>query len=284
MMQFANNPVSDILAIYERLTGVTLVKDTSIFEGAPISLVTPKPVPKAEAIKLIEASLLTNGYAIILDPSGTSAKILPARSQSANAVQFSHGVQFYTSAQDIPNNESIITYFMRLDNLPPEDAAAMFSGHVGLGAYGRITAVATPPGLLITETATVVKQLVAIRETIDMADNGSALVTKFIRVEFGDAATISQIIQATLQAQAQEQESKGINTIRGSAGGDDGGKDNKESKSSVKALILKKSRSLLRDMNDHLREVLGLDDAEFAALAAEGHLSEDYLRPDGTPW
>ena len=230
MMQFANNPVSDILAIYERLTGVTLVKDTNIFEGAPISLVTPKPVPKGEAIKLIEASLLTNGYAIITDPSGTSAKILPARSQSANAVQFSHGVKFYTSALDIPDNESIITYFMRLDNLTPEDAAAMFSGHVGLGAYGRITAVSVPPGLLITETATVVKQLVAIRETIDMADSGASLVTKFIPVEYGDAATIAQIIQATLQAQAQEQETKGINTIRGSAGGGDDGKDNKDSK------------------------------------------------------
>lgn len=220
MMQFANNPVADILAIYEKLTGVTLIKDTNIFDGAPISLMTPKPVPKAEAIKLIEASLLTNGYAIVLDPGGTSAKILPARNQSASAVQFSHGVRFYTSPKDIPDNESIVTYFMKLDNLPPEDAATMFSGHVGLGAYGRITAVTTPPGLLITETATVVKQLISIRESIDMADTGTSLVTKFIPVKYGDAATIAQIIQATLTAQAQEKETKGVNTIRGSAASD----------------------------------------------------------------
>jgi general secretion pathway protein D len=238
MMQFVNNPVSDILAIYERLTGFTLIKDTNIFEGATISLVTPKPVPKPEAIKLIEASLLANGYAIISEPGGTSAKILPARNQSANAVQFSHGVSFYTSAKDIPDGESIITYFMRLENLPPEDAATMFSGHVGLGAYGRITAVTTPPGLLITESATVVKQLISIRESIDLADTGSSLVTKFIPVKYGDAATIAQIIQATLTAQAQEKESKGVNTIRGSAasdgrGGDrDRGNDNNNSSSS----------------------------------------------------
>jgi type II secretion system protein D len=238
MMQFVNNPVSDILAIYERLTGFTLIKDTNIFEGATISLVTPKPVPKPEAIKLIEASLLANGYAIISEPGGTSAKILPARNQSANAVQFSHGVSFYTSAKDIPDGESIVTYFMKLDNLPPEDAATMFSGHVGLGAYGRITAVTTPPGLLITESATVVKQLISIRESIDLADTGSSLVTKFIPVRYGDAATIAQIIQATLTAQAQEKESKGVNTIRGSAasdgrGGDrDRGNDNNNNSSS----------------------------------------------------
>ena len=77
MMQFVNNPVSDILAIYERLTGFTLIKDTNIFEGATISLVTPKPVPKPEAIKLIEASLLANGYAIISEPGGTSARTRP---------------------------------------------------------------------------------------------------------------------------------------------------------------------------------------------------------------
>jgi general secretion pathway protein D len=226
MMQFATNPVADILAIYEKLTGLTLIKDTNIFEGAQISLVTPKPVPKDEAIKLIEASLLTNGYAIVTEPGGKSAKILPARNQSANAVQFSHGVKFYTSPKDIPDNESIISYFMKLDFLTPEDAATMFSGHVGLGAYGRITAVSSPPGLLITESATVVKQLVSIRETIDIGDSGSSLVTKFIPVKYADAATIAQIIQATLTAQAQEKETKGVNTIRGSAASD--GRDNRD--------------------------------------------------------
>lgn len=220
MMQFANNPVADLLAIYEKLTGYTLIKDTNIFEGATISLVTPKQVPKAEAIKLIEASLLANGYAIVTEPGSNSAKILPARNQSANAVQFSHGVRFYTSAKDIPDGESIVSYFMKLDYLAPEDAATMFSGHVGLGAYGRITPVTSPPGLLITESATIVKQLIGIREAIDLGDTGSTLVTKFIPIKFADAAVIAQIIQATLNAQAQEKETKGVNTIRGTAASD----------------------------------------------------------------
>ena len=228
MMQFANNPVADLLAIYEKLTGYTLIKDTNIFEGATISLVTPKQVPKAEAIKLIEASLLANGYAIVTEPGGNSAKILPARNQSANAVQFSHGVRFFTSAKDIPDNESIVSYFMKLDFLDPEDAATMLSGHVGLGAYGRITPVSAPPGLLITESATVVKQLIGIREAIDLGDTGSSLVTKFIPIKFADAAVIAQIIQASLNAQAQEKETKGVKTIRGAAASDGIGAESKE--------------------------------------------------------
>lgn len=221
VLQFPNNPVADMLSIYELLTGVTLIKDTNIFnDGAPVSLATPTAVSKEEAIKLIEATLLTNGYAIVMEADGKSARILPARNQSANAVQFSHGVRFYTSALDLPAGETIVTYFMRLDFLAPEDAASMFSGHVGLSVYGRITPVLTPPGLLLTESSTVIKQLISIREAIDVGDSGSALVTKFIPVEYAEAATIAQIIQATLTAQAQEKETKGINTIRGSAASD----------------------------------------------------------------
>lgn len=214
----------DMLSIYEMLTGVTLIKDTSILEGAPVSLATPRAVEKSEAIKLIEATLLTNGYAIVMESDGKSARILPARSQSANAVQFSHGVKFYTSAQDLPVGETIVTYFMKLDNLDPETAGTMLSGHVGLGVYGRITPVLVPPGLLITESSTVVKQLISIREAIDIAASAASLVTKFIPLEHADAATVAQIIQATLTAQAEEKETKGVNTIRGNAS--DGRKEN----------------------------------------------------------
>lgn len=226
VLQFPNNPVMDMLSIYELLTGVTLIKDTNILEGAPVSLATPKPVEKAEAVKLIEATLLTNGYAIVMEEDGKSARILPARNQSANAVQFSHGVRFYTSAQDLPQGETIVSYFMKLDYMDPTLAAQIFSGHVGLSVYGRITPVTSPPGLLITESSTVVRQLVSIREAIDLGDTGSTLVTKFIPVTYADASVVAQIIQATLNAQAQEKESKGINTIRGNAASD--GRGSKE--------------------------------------------------------
>lgn len=226
VLQFPNNPVMDMLSIYELLTGVTLIKDTNILEGAPVSLATPKAVEKAEAVKLIEATLLTNGYAIVMEPDGKSARILPARNQSANAVQFSHGVKFYTSPQDLPQGETIVSYFMKLDFLDPEEAGTMLSGHVGLSVYGRITPVLTPPGLLITESSTVVKQLISIREALDVGDTGSSLVTKFIPVVYAEASTVAQIIQATLTAQAQEKETKGVNTIRGSAASDGrGGKE-----------------------------------------------------------
>ena len=214
---FPNNSITDILGIYERLTGKSLVKDTSIFEGQAISLVTPAPVEKAEAIRLIESSLLTNGYAIVAAPDGKSARILPMRSRDAAGVQFSQGVKFYQSAADLPQTETLVSYFLKLDHLDPAQAAQMLGNHVGLNVYGRITPVTAPPGLLITESATIVRQLVSISEVIDSADSAKSLVTKFVPLKYADAATVAQLIQATLDAQAQDKEQRGVNTIRGSA-------------------------------------------------------------------
>ena len=65
-IQFPNNPVSDFLMVYERLKGVTLIKDASLLAGgANLSLTLNQPVSKAEAIRLIESTLLLNGYAFI---------------------------------------------------------------------------------------------------------------------------------------------------------------------------------------------------------------------------
>ena len=50
---------------------------------------------------------------------------------------------------------------------------------------------------------------------IDSPASASSLVTKFIPLKFADAATVAQIVQATLNAQAQERDTKGITTIRG---------------------------------------------------------------------
>ena len=41
----------------------------------------------------------------------------------------------------------------------------------------------------------------------------------------------------------------------------------------------------LGDANEYVyRDLLGMGDDEYAALDADGHLSLDYLQPDGTPY
>ena len=123
-------------------------------------------------------------------------------------MQFSQGVKFYQSVNDLPDNETLVSYFMKLDHMDPTLAAQTLGNHVGLSIYGRMTPVSTPPGLLITESAAMVRQLISIKEVIDSADTANALITKFIPLKYADAATVAQIVQATLDAQAHGQGTK----------------------------------------------------------------------------
>jgi type II secretion system protein D len=214
---YQNNAVTDVLSLYEMLTGMTIIKDSGILDGPPVSLVTPNPVEKAEAVRLIEATLLTNGYSIVIDAGGRSARIRSTRARGATELQFAQGVKFYSDPNLIPEGESIITFYLKLQSLLPEEAATILANHVGLNVYGRITPVVAPPGLLITESASIVRHLISITETLDVAGDAAALVTKFIPLKFADATTVAQIVQATITAQTTERETKGISTIRGQA-------------------------------------------------------------------
>jgi general secretion pathway protein D len=215
-LQFPNNPATDLLAIYERLTEKTLIKDTAIFQGTSISLVTPRPVTRQQAIRYIEATLLLNGYVLVPGPDEQSMKIVSAAAQGQGRAAFADGSRLYEAASDLPMDESVVTFFMRLEYLDPERAAEIFANHVGLHSFGRITPVLNPPGLLLTENASMVRQLLDIKSIVDAETLPAKALTEFIQLEHADAVIVAQIIQSTLEARAREEAAIG-RTITGQA-------------------------------------------------------------------
>jgi len=203
-LQFPLNAVSDLLPVYERLTRKTVVRDNAVLTGQQISLVTPAPVPADEAVRLIEAALAVNGYVLIPEPDGRTVKLLLGRPANDPNARFNEGEPLYTAPDQLPNGEALVGYFMRLDHIAPEDAAAIFANHVQLNPYGRITPVAAPAGLLITENAALVRKFVRLQEVIDVPAEEARLLTEFIRLEHADANTVSQIIQAAMDARYEE--------------------------------------------------------------------------------
>lgn len=206
-LQFPLNPVSDILNIYERLIEKPVVKDSSVFEGPEVSLVTPADVSRDEAIQLIEATLLVNGYVVVAEPGEESVKVLRgAPRQAGQSASFSEGVVIYTDPDSLPSGESLVGYFMELDFIAPEDAATLFGNHVVLNEFGRITPVSNPSGLLITETSPIVRQLIRLRMIIDHPIDDAPLITEFVQLEFAEANVVAQIIQAAMDARLEERE------------------------------------------------------------------------------
>ncbi len=207
-LQFPNNNVSDILLIYEKLIEKTIVKDSAIFENAPnISLVTPTDVSKEEAIRLIEATLLVNGYILSHEEGSQSVTVLNGGARGGGqSPAFSEGTQFYADPLMLPPGDSLVGFFLTLDFINPLDAAVIFQNHISFNEFGKMTPVSSPQGLLITETAPIVRALIKLRSLIDRPVAEAPLLTEFVRLEHAEANIVAQIIQAAMDARMAERE------------------------------------------------------------------------------
>lgn len=193
-LQFPNNGVADILGIYELLTGLPVIKDSRIFEGEPISLVTAKPITRQEAIELIESSLQINGYVVTRAADGKSVRVTMQRAPQASVTR---GLKIHRNPEELPPGSSTASYFLQLEHLDPQEAATAIWSHLGLNRFGRLTPVASPPGLLITESADNIRQILRVAEVLDVPRGLSRLRTEFYTLKYADAVVIGQILTST---------------------------------------------------------------------------------------
>ncbi len=199
-LQFPNNPVGDVLGIYELLTGKAVVKETGIFEGKPISLVTSKAITRAEAVELIESSLQLNGYVVTESPDGQSIRVTLSTAPQANITR---GLTVHQSPDELPRGHTMASYFLRLEHLDPSEAATTLWTHLGLNTFGRITPVASPSGLLITENADNIRQILRVASVLDVRKDDDELKTVFYEIKHADAVVIGQILTSTFTTRQQ---------------------------------------------------------------------------------
>ena len=175
-LQFPNNGISDILGIYELLTGKPVIRESAIFDGKPVSLVTAKPVSEPEAIELIESCLVLNGYVLAASPDGLSIRVSLASTPQAN---LSKGLPVHKSPDSLPQGHTLASFFLKLQHLDPSEAATTFWSHLGLHTYGRLTPVSSPAGILVTESADNIRQLIRLAEVLDVPQDRSTIRTEF---------------------------------------------------------------------------------------------------------
>ena len=193
-LQFPNNGINDILGIYELLTGKAVVKESGIFDGKPLSLVTAKPVTAAEAIELIESSLQINGYALTEAPDGRSVRIAMATGAQADITR---GIPVHETPEALPTGHIVASYFLKLEHIDPTETSTTLWSHVGLNPFGRLTPVSSPPGILITENTDNIRQILRVVKILDVPQGQSHLRTEFYTMKYADAVVIGQILSTT---------------------------------------------------------------------------------------
>jgi type II secretion system protein D len=193
-IQFPNNPVSDFLLVYEKLKGVTLIKDASLLAGgANLSLALYQPVSKAEAIRLLESTLLLNGYAFIAVDKNSVKVINTAGGKNPR----SEGVFLFTNESELPDGEVVASYVLPLTHLAASDAVEIFNQFIVLHPYGSMVAVPVANQVVITENSTLIRRLIDVKNLIDIP--APEKKSEFITLVQANADRVVELITTILE-------------------------------------------------------------------------------------
>jgi general secretion pathway protein D len=192
-------PITAVLQEYEKLTGKTLIQDSNLMANAvPLTISLPHPVKKSQLIRLIEAALLLNNYALIPGPGENTMKVINL-STGKNAR--SEGVRLYTSPEDMPIGEEIVSYYMPLNHISANEALTVFNTHILPRAYTSFVPINSAQAVVITETTNVIRQLIALKDLIDVPP--AATSTLFVQLVRADAERVADTLSKILDGGQQ---------------------------------------------------------------------------------
>jgi general secretion pathway protein D len=198
--QAINASIDTVLMQYEQLTGKVLIKDSNLSANAlPITISVPQPVPKSELVRLIEASLLLNNIVLVPAQEPNTVKVININTGKNPR---SEGVRLFSGAESIPQGEQVISYYMPFRYITASEALTVFQTHILPRAYTSFVPINSAQALLITESTTVIRQLIALQQLIDLPP--AKTVSEFIPLVRADAERVADTINKLMEYQRKE--------------------------------------------------------------------------------
>src|ERR1700758_1163994 len=193
--QAINASIDTILMQYEQLTGKVLIKDSNLSANAlPITISVPQPVPKSELVRLIEASLLLNNIVLVPAQEPNSVKVININTGKNPR---SEGVRLFEGVESLPEGEQVVSYYMPFRYISATEALTVFQTHILPRAYTSFVPINSAQALLITESTTVIRQLVALQALIDLPP--AKTVSEFIPLVRADAERVADTINKVME-------------------------------------------------------------------------------------
>ena len=210
--QAINANVDTVLMQYEQLTGKVLIKDSNLGANVlPITISVPQPVPKSELIRIIEASLLLNNIVMVPAQEPNTVKVININTGKNPR---SEGVRLYTGPESLPEGEQVVSYYMPFQYIPASEALTVFQTHILPRAYTSFVPINSAQALLITESTTVIRQLIALQQLIDIPPVKT--VSEFVPLVRADAERVADTINKLLDYQRKER--AGLETVPAAPG------------------------------------------------------------------
>jgi len=196
LIQFPNYDLTEILLYYEEWTGKKVIRDANI-EGVKVTIETTGELPKEQAIRYLEASLLLNGYAFV--PAGPGlVKILAADAKRPAT----EGTDFYTDATKLPYNEEVVTFIATLKHLSSEDAVKAIDQIVPRHSYGLVQAVENMKALVIIENTATIRAILTVLEQLDKPAQPE--IQKSFQLTRADAEDVAGALNEILESDEKD--------------------------------------------------------------------------------
>ncbi len=205
-MQFPNSDVQDVLHFYEQLTGAKLVMDNTV--QGKVNIFISKPVPREEAIKIIEMNLLLNGFSLV--PSGNDiVKVIGIAKNPRTA-----GVPVISNLAEIPPGEHVVSFLFKLRYADPQELAQVLAQYLQStqAAYTSILALPKSSSVLVTENSSAIRSVARIIEQTDIPP--AEVVSEFIKLERADASKVVDLLKDIFEKGGQPSGPAGVRGVR----------------------------------------------------------------------
>ena len=185
-LQFPNSDVADVLRFYESLTGKKLIMDN--FVTGKVNIFLSKDVPRDEAIKIIEISLLLNGFSLI-PAEGDIVKVIGTGKNPRTT-----GVPIISDETEIPSGDHVISYLFKLRYADPQELLQALGQYLSPPQpYTSFLALPKAGAILVTENSSVIRTLAKIIDQVDVPP--AEVVSEFIKLERADASKVVDMLK-----------------------------------------------------------------------------------------
>jgi type II secretion system protein D len=185
-LQYPNSDVADVLHLYETLTGKKLIMDN--FVTGKVNIFISRPIPREEAVKIIEMNLLMNGFSLV-PAENDVVKVIGVNKSPRNA-----GIPIVSDEADIPSGEHVVSFLFKLKYADPVELQQVLGQYLSPPqSYTSFLALPKASSILITENSSVIRKLINIVDQIDTPP--AQVVSEFIKLQRADATKVVEMLK-----------------------------------------------------------------------------------------
>ena len=176
-LDFNNVELAGVIDAIAKLTNKNFIYDDRV--RGRVTIVSPTPVSIEQAYAVFESVLLVKGFTTVMSPGG-AIKVIPVREAKES------NIETVRSSLPPPNRDRFVTRLIPLHYIDAESIVntlkPLVSKDASMAAYVETNTV------ILTESASNIRRLLAILEAIDVETKEELAVLK---IEYADATALA---------------------------------------------------------------------------------------------